>query len=40
MPKLSVPARVGGVDLSVRYLWTTCITSVPARVGGVDLSTS
>ena len=34
----SVPARVGGVDLSVRLARPSNWNSVPARVGGVDLS--
>ena len=34
-----VPARVGGVDLSLPTCPPSCCPSVPARVGGVDLST-
>ena len=34
----SVPARVGGVDLSAEIDIHTAVCIVPARVGGVDLS--
>ena len=33
-----VPARVGGVDLSIKSWKTFKHSTVPARVGGVDLS--
>ena len=35
----SVPARVGGVDLSASLSAAVIVSAVPARVGGVDLST-
>ena len=34
----TVPARVGGVDLSDLYNLDLILWQVPARVGGVDLS--
>ena len=36
--RFTVPARVGGVDLSTRKAERPILGDVPARVGGVDLS--
>ena len=40
MYTVTVPARVGGVDLSTLETIEDHYTYVPARVGGVDLSSS
>ena len=37
-PPVQVPARVGGVDLSMITNMIPIAIIVPARVGGVDLS--